>query len=90
MRMPRSTLPLLFAAPLALSACNSGTTAASNSVAMRDMEVVDGTVSDGMTDLDAAKVDGTAMEQTAGNNAAEARPAVNAAAAKDSEVVADD
>ena len=88
--MRRFNCLMLFAAPLALSACNSGTTTASNSVAMRDMEVVDGTVSDGMTDLDAAKVDGTAMEQAAGNNAAEAKPVANAAAAKDSEVVADD
>lgn len=85
-----------FLAPMvALAACGGSNTQTSNSVTMRDMDVQDGTSSDSMTDLDAARIDGTPLENPVANNAA--KPATdeagNASAAKqpgDSEVVADD
>jgi hypothetical protein len=45
---------------LLLAGCGggSGDDAAGNTVEMRDMDVVDGTVNDSMTDLDAVQADG--------------------------------
>jgi hypothetical protein len=53
-------------AAFSLSACGGADEKAGQKVEMRDMEVVDGTINDAMTDLDAARTDGTAL---AGNNA---------------------
>ncbi len=52
---------------LALAGCGGGDKAAGNAVEMRDMEVVDGTVNDSMTDLDAVKADGVGAVENAGN-----------------------
>jgi hypothetical protein len=63
----RAPLLLLAAsASLALSACG-GSETSGNAVEMRDMEVVDGTVNDSMTDLDAVKADGVGNVNNAGN-----------------------
>ena len=74
-----------------LGACGSQDSGG-NKVKMQNMEVVDGTVTDAMTDLDAARNAGTPM-LSGGNSAGAARaqpePAANAAA-KDAEVVAQD
>lgn len=51
---------------LLLAGCGKKQTAASNVVQMRDMQVVDGTTNDEMTDLDAVRTNGVG----AGNNAA--------------------
>lgn len=74
-----------------LTGCGSKDSGGST-VRMQNMEVVDGTATDAMTDLDAARNDGTPMIG-GGNEAASVRatppPAANAAA-KDAEVVAQD
>lgn len=58
---------------LALAACSGGgNKTEGNAVEMRDMEVVDGTVNDSMTDLDAVKADGVGAVNNAGNTS---RPA---------------
>jgi hypothetical protein len=59
-------------AALTLSACGGAKTEGGQKVEMRDMEVVDGTTSDAMTDLDAVRTDGTALADASGNSA---RPA---------------
>jgi len=61
------TLCATATACLALAGCGGGKEAAGNAVEMRDMEVVDGTVNDSMTDLDAVKADGVGMVENAGN-----------------------
>jgi hypothetical protein len=74
-----------------LGACGSKDSG-SNKVKMSDMEVVDGTATDAMTDLDAARNEGTPM-MAGGNSAAPAKaqpPSAANAAAKDAEVVAQD
>ena len=48
------------AALLSLTACGSGDKGGSN-VQMKDMEVVDGTATDAMTDLDGVQSEGTAI-----------------------------
>lgn len=80
--MPRNNLhrmPLTLLATgacLLLAACGGGTETSGNAVEMRDMEVVDGTVNDSMTDLDAVKADGLGAVNNAGSvtRANEARP----------------
>lgn len=57
--------------PLALLACGKSDPEPGKKVEMRDMEVVDGTVSDSMTDLDAVRADGTALAGNAADNAAQ-------------------
>lgn len=61
--MPRIPITALaFAACLStLAACGSSPSSADN-VSMRDMEVVDGTANDAMTDLDNMAVEGTTLE----------------------------
>ncbi|HEX7857417.1 MAG TPA: hypothetical protein VF503_27365 [Sphingobium sp.] len=56
----------LFATLLALSACNGSKPAGGGNVAMRDMEVVDGTANDSMADLDNATQDGTSLSNAIG------------------------
>lgn len=82
------------AALLSLTACG-GADKGGNSVQMKDMEVVDGTATDAMTDLDGVQSEGTAIAlpgtNAAGNDSAaasDARPATPAPA-EDAEVVAD-
>lgn len=76
---------------LLLAACGGKKEAAAgNDVEMRDMEVVDGTANDSMTDLDAVQADGVGSGDNAGNAAA-ARPTPAAspeAAGEDAEAVA--
>lgn len=60
-------LPAAGLACLALGGCGGGQKAAGNAVEMRDMEVVDGTVNDSMTDLDAVKADGVGAVENSGN-----------------------
>jgi hypothetical protein len=44
-----------------LAGCGGRQADKGNAVTMRDVEVVDGTANDAMTDLDAAQVDGTGL-----------------------------
>lgn len=80
------TLPLL-------AGCGGGDKGG-NKVQMKDMEVVDGTATDAMTDLDGVQSEGTALATPAGNaastlasNAASAVAPADAPA--DAEVLAD-
>lgn len=87
----------LAAATLLLAACGDKEADGGNTgVQMQDLEKVDGTINDAMTDLDGVQTEGTAMaENDAGANTASAKagPADNASApakaATDEEVVAD-
>jgi hypothetical protein len=65
-----SGLIMLAAASMLLGGCGQKKTAASNVVEMRDMEVVDGTTNDAMTDLDAVRTNGVGAGNGAGNSAA--------------------
>lgn len=77
----------LLACALLLGACGGQEDKAGNSVTMRDMEVVDGTINDAMTDLDGAAPDGTAMigngAADAGNSAEAKKPAAGTKSADD-------
>ncbi|WHO38250.1 hypothetical protein PMI04_017080 [Sphingobium sp. AP49] len=84
---------LIGCAPLA--GCGGGDKTG-NTVQMKDMEVVDGTATDAMTDLDGVQSEGTSLalpeNRTAAAPAAAAKPAANAAAtpaSDDEEVVSD-
>ena len=88
--IPRAFIPLCLM--LALAGCSKSGTEGSNTVAMKDLEVVDGTATDAMTDLDGVRTEGTATAPVA--NATAARPSEtvsNAAKAPDSgaEVISD-
>ena len=86
----RSPLMLLCAsACLLLAGCGDNKEATGNAVQMRDMEVVDGTVNDSMTDLDAVKSDGVGVVDNAGSvtRAQSTAPADNASS-EDTETVA--
>jgi hypothetical protein len=88
-----SGLALLAAATVLLAGCGKKQTAASNVVEMRDMEVVDGTTNDDMTDLDAVRTNGIgAGNNTGGNSAASAKPKAASAEkpAADAEAVPDE
>lgn len=90
-RMILTAVLLVGCAPLA--GCG-GKEKGGNVVQMKDMEVVDGTATDAMTDLDGVQSEGTAVTLPVGNGAAGAAPkSDNAAAAKsaaeESEVVSD-
>ncbi len=92
--MPRTILPrsasavLIASACFTLAACGGEKTAGSN-VQMRDMEVVDGTVNDSMTDLDAVKADGVGAVNGTGNESRpKARKTDEEAASSDAEAVA--
>lgn len=92
MRLTAKTVCIALLLPLA--ACG-GSDKSSNSVQMKDMELVDGTATDAMTDLDGVQSEGTPLALPAANaasNASEAaRPAkpVEKTQAKDDEVLAD-
>ncbi|NWK97128.1 hypothetical protein DM806_15915 [Sphingobium lactosutens] len=92
MRLTARTIYI--AALLPLAACG-GADKSSNSVQMKDMEVVDGTATDAMTDLDGVQSEGTAValpNAGASSNSSEAaKPAKPAekAPAQDDEVLAD-
>ena len=84
-----ATHALLLAAIAALAACGGHKTAATNTVEMRDMDVVDGTVNDAMTDLDAVSTSGTGVGNNVGNAATPKRTKGAAEApATDAEAVA--
>lgn len=88
MRLPFAAA--LIAACLPLAACG-GKDEGSTKVQMKDMEVVDGTATDAMTDLDGVQSEGTAVAlpgNESGNNSTP-RPAEDKPAATDAEVVAD-
>lgn len=83
---------ILLPGALALGACQSEDTG-NTTIQMKDLEVVDGTATDAMTDLDGVQTEGAAVAIPAGNaaNAAaqrEAAPASNAAPA-DTEILSD-
>jgi hypothetical protein len=65
---------------LALAACGKSGTTTGNSVAMKDLEVVDGTTTDAMTDLDGVRTEGTAMAPMQGGNSVAASPLTTQAA----------
>lgn len=90
--IPRALVPLFVI--LALTGCGKSGVGGSNTVAMKDLEVVDGTATDAMTDLDGVRTEGTATAPAPSTNAAVARapkPASNATKAPDSdaEVISD-
>jgi hypothetical protein len=72
-----------------LAGCGGNKTAESNVVEMRDMEVVDGTANDAMTDLDAVRADGIGVGSNEINASAPAKAAKPSApaAAGDTETV---
>jgi hypothetical protein len=73
---------LLLAGCTALAGCGKGEKTG-NTVQMKDLEVVDGTTTDAMTDLDGVQSEApsTAMTSTGGNNStAAATPAAEPAA----------
>ena len=80
------------AALLSLTACG-GADKGGNSVQMKDMEVVDGTATDAMTDLDGVQSEGTSLalpeNRTEPKAAAPAKADNAAAPANDEEVVSD-
>lgn len=92
---PLRRVALLTAALIPLAACGSGTKEAQSNVSMKDLEVVDGTASDAMTDLDGVRSEGTPMTPTGESNSAIAatRTAANNASTPadpaDTEVIAD-
>ncbi|MCB2015738.1 MAG: hypothetical protein KDE67_12685 [Sphingobium sp.] len=71
---------------LALSACgDSKESANSVDVQMKDLETVDGTINDAMTDLDGVQTEGTAMAETGNNSTAAATPTETTSAAAKAE-----
>lgn len=90
--MRPTAIILCIAASLSLAACG-GADKSGNTVQMKDMEVVDGTATDAMTDLDGVQSEGGTLAlpaaNAAGNDAAPAAPAAPRPAPSDAEVVAD-
>lgn len=66
-------LCLSAALSVSLTACSKGSDGGNTTIAMKDLEVVDGTTSDAMTDLDGVRTEGTAMAPVAAGNATTAR-----------------
>jgi len=63
---------------LLLAGCGGGggsSETGGNAVEMRDMDIVDGTVNDSMTDLDAVRADGVGALGDTGNTGNVSRPA---------------
>lgn len=69
MRSAPKPLSFIGLAACALLAACSGGDKGGNSVQMKDMEVVDGTATDAMTDLDGVQSEGTATVLPVGNAA---------------------
>lgn len=96
--MRRIFITALFIACLPLTACDKKDEGATK-VQMKDMEVVDGTATDAMTDLDGVQSEGTAVALPAGNaaspnssapaNAAADKPTAEKAEGADAEVLSD-
>lgn len=91
--MRRNAMTVAFAMLFALAACGSADKGG-NKVEMKDMEVVDGTATDAMTDLDGVQSEGTAIALPSGNaadnaGAAVVKPAAEKAQGEDAEVLAD-
>ncbi len=83
--------PVLLAACALVPACG-GSEKGGNKVEMKDMEVVDGTASDAMTDLDGVQSEGVSAAMpaaNASNSAAPAKPAEDKAPKEDSEALPD-
>jgi len=79
---------LLAGACIALAGCDGTDEPAGNTVEMRDMDVIDGTVNDSMTDLDAVKSDGVGAVNNSGSvNRAQTPESVENADAEDTETV---
>lgn len=83
-----------FCIALALTACGKSGSEGSSTVAMKDLEVVDGTTTDAMTDLDGVRAEGTAMAPVTASNGTSAVPARSTTnstdpADRDAEVVSD-
>ena len=76
--MRRALLIFMTASALSLSACGKGDEGATK-VQMKDMEVVDGTATDAMTDLDGVQSEGGAVSAIADNASNSAAPAVKPA-----------
>ncbi|MCW2349570.1 hypothetical protein M2336_000016 [Sphingobium sp. B1D7B] len=90
--MRKTHVPLLLLAAmggLALAGCDGAQDAPGNTVEMRDMNVLEGTVNDSMTDLDAVKADGLGAVGNAGSVSRKqtSEPAANASS-EDTETVA--
>lgn len=69
------TVALCAISCLLLTSCGGGSKETTgNMVEMRDMDIVDGTVNDSMTDLDAVRADGVGMAEHAGNTARPTTP----------------
>lgn len=71
----RVTMALCAASCVLLASCGGGSETAGNTVEMRDMDVVDGTVNDSMTDLDAVTANGVGTGNHASNASSSTRPA---------------
>lgn len=82
----------VIATTLPLAACGSKDEGG-NKVQMKDMEVVDGTATDAMTDLDGVQSEGTALSlpdnNSAANSSAPTKPAPEKAPAEEAEVLSD-
>ncbi|EQB31606.1 hypothetical protein M529_13805 [Sphingobium ummariense RL-3] len=82
-----------FAASAPLLAGCSGSDKEGKAVQMKDMEVVDGTATDAMTDLDGVQSEGTSVALSAGNASNASAPARAPEAAEkapvEAEVLAD-
>lgn len=85
----RSFLHAILFAGCALVAACGGETKGGNSVQMKDMEVVDGTATDAMTDLDGVQSEGGASALPTGNASSNAADKAEPAPAANSEVLAD-
>jgi len=93
--MRRNAQIIPIAMLFALAACG-GADKASEKVEMKDMEVVDGTATDAMTDLDGVQSEGAAValpgNDAAGNASAPAKPTAKSNVekpAEDAEVLSD-
>jgi len=85
--LARTGLVLLVSGAALLAGCGQDRTAASNVVEMRDMDVVDGTVNDAMTDLDAVSTGGIGQSENAGNSTVARQPAPAEESVPDAEAV---
>lgn len=61
-----------------LAACGGADNQSAETVKMKDLEVVDGTLNDGMTDLDGVQAEGTALIDAGGNAASSPSNAASA------------